>query len=439
MLVTAIAADVPADSPVGGAPVPGLAGGAPRRSRGRRPHAPAPGHAVPGRRASGRPPGRPAPGGPAPGRLVRVGLLLIGSAAVVVLTVPWGPVPALDAVQVPGVGALALVVLLAIYVVAVEQRSSALERGEFDRGPLDAVSRLPFSLDRCQDPEALGAVLARFLTALGYVDVSVEPLAPGQGADVTGYRGTVAIPLVHPHDGAAEGLATVRWPAGHPPHPVAEVAGRAASLAALALRRLHHEQDAERRASLDHLTGLPNRRALALALERELAAAGACGSALGLVVLDVDDFKAVNDRHGHAAGDRVLVELATGLRGAARGDDLVARVGGEEFVAVLPDVDPEALWEITERIRVSVMAAVTSRPVTVSAGVASFPVDGRDAACLFEAADLALYRAKRAGRDQTQTATRTRARPVAPDNGPVPAVSDDAGERGGGAAPRRTR
>ena len=328
----------------------------------------------------------------------------------------------------PSAGLLALVVLVAIHLVAVEQRDPCV-----DPGALDAVSRLPFSLDRCQDPEALGSVLGRFLTGLGFEDVAVEARGPGRDAVRPSGRGAVLIPLVHP-DGRHEGSALARWPAGRPPRPVAEVAHRAAALAALALRRLHHERDTERLASLDHLTGLPNRRSLAGALQRELSAAGARQAALGLVVLDVDHFKEVNDAHGHAVGDQVLVELADGLRRAARGEDLVARVGGEEFVVVLPDLDPATLGEVTERIRLAVAEAVVTRPVTVSAGAACFPTDARDAACLFEVADLALYRAKRAGRDQSQTATRVRSRP-----GSTPVLDGgtaDQGEPGPGSGSR---
>lgn len=338
-------------------------------------------------------------------------LAIVG--AVVAAVVPSAPAVVLGPIGAHGVVALLVIVVLAVYVVvAAEQR---VPRGPRTRrrdpgGAFDAVSRLPFTFDRCQEPGALRSVLARFLTDLGYVDVSVEPHGGGP-APLGGEPGLVTIGLIHPQDGEAEGCVSARWPGpGRPPVEVAVVAGRAAGLAALALRRLRHERDREWQASLDHLTGLPNRRALAAALHRELAWAAERGAALGVVVLDVDGFKAVNDRDGHGVGDLVLAELGAGLQAASRGEDLVARLGGDEFVAVLPDIAPESLGEITERIRVAVTAAVMTRPVTVSAGAAAYPAHGESPAGLMEAADRALYRAKRSGRDRSCTA----GHPVAP-------------------------
>ncbi|MEZ0166659.1 diguanylate cyclase [Kineococcus sp. LSe6-4] len=161
----------------------------------------------------------------------------------------------------------------------------------------------------------------------------------------------------------------------------------------------------------DPLTGLHNRRHFDPAAAALVA--GAHRAPVGLLVLDVDHFKAVNDTHGHATGDRVLVEVAALLAGSARPGDLVARTGGEEFVLVLAGTDEEALAQRAEqvragcaRLRVPVQGRAGDPPVrlTVSLGTAVAPRDGTDAAGLLAAADRALYAAKAAGRDRVVAA-----------------------------------
>jgi diguanylate cyclase (GGDEF)-like protein len=176
------------------------------------------------------------------------------------------------------------------------------------------------------------------------------------------------------------------------------------------LRNSRLRAEIEQRATRDALTGLPNRRVLAGAVEREIARARRTGEPLGLVMLVLDHFKLINDDFGHAVGDRVLREVGRGLLEASRGEDLVARYGGEEFVVLLPNVDASALGQAADRIRKLAGDAAVTRPVTLSAGAACFPFDATDEGALFEAADLALYRAKRAGRDQTQVSAVARNR-----------------------------
>jgi diguanylate cyclase (GGDEF)-like protein len=159
-----------------------------------------------------------------------------------------------------------------------------------------------------------------------------------------------------------------------------------------------------RRSAEDALTGLPNRRAFEEALAREVARARRVRAPLGLVALDVDHFKRVNDTHGHAAGDAVLREVAARIAAAARAGDLVARIGGEEFAALLGGADLSAAAEAAERIRARVgeapvAAAGLALAVTVSAGVAALE-PGEDGAALLARADARLYEAKRAGRDR---------------------------------------
>jgi two-component system, cell cycle response regulator len=164
----------------------------------------------------------------------------------------------------------------------------------------------------------------------------------------------------------------------------------------------------ERLAISDALTGLHNRRFFDQAFELEVARSERSESSLGLLLLDLDHFKWINDRYGHQTGDDVLVEVARRLEPVVRGGDLLARYGGEEFVVLLPDTAPARLREVADRCR----RAVGSRPfvtqaglqlsVTVSVGGANQPEHATGMDDLVHVADKALYRAKALGRDQVQ-------------------------------------
>ena len=169
---------------------------------------------------------------------------------------------------------------------------------------------------------------------------------------------------------------------------------------------LHHsERNNRQMAHHDLLTGLPN-RALNLKLFSELLAgpwpeAGSAGSKLTVFCLDLDGFKGVNDRFGHAAGDAVLVAVADRLRASVRDTDFVCRIGGDEFVILLPDItDGEAATvarRIISRVSEPFEFAPTAR-VGASIGLASAPRDGITADELLSAADRAMYEAKRRGK-----------------------------------------
>lgn len=155
----------------------------------------------------------------------------------------------------------------------------------------------------------------------------------------------------------------------------------------------------------DPLTGLANRRAFEEALRREVARARRGGAPLAVAALDVDHFKRVNDAHGHPAGDAVLAAVAARAAAALRAGDLLARVGGEEFAALLPGAGLPAAAEVAERIRAAlagapVEAAGQALRVTVSLGCAALAPEDADEAALLARADARLYDAKRSGRDR---------------------------------------
>jgi diguanylate cyclase (GGDEF)-like protein/PAS domain S-box-containing protein len=157
--------------------------------------------------------------------------------------------------------------------------------------------------------------------------------------------------------------------------------------------------EVQKMAASDALTGLPNRRVLDDQLPREMARALRAGSPLCLAIVDIDHFKAYNDTHGHLAGDAVLRECARAWDAALRGEDLILRFGGEEFLVVLPDCDGEEAGEIVERLR-----AATPEGQTCSAGLALWRA-GESVDDLVARADKALYEAKEAGRDRLVSAS----------------------------------
>jgi diguanylate cyclase (GGDEF)-like protein len=175
----------------------------------------------------------------------------------------------------------------------------------------------------------------------------------------------------------------------------------------LALRaRLERERDAMRRFALrDPLTGLANRRALDERLGYEIARHLRQREAFAVVALDLDGFKAVNDRFGHDAGDELLCEAAGALTGAVRAQDTVVRLGGDEFCVLAPQTDAPHAEHLVERIRAS-LAGVTAgvSGLSASVGTAIFPTDGTTSDDLLAAADQAAIAAKRHRRRERRAA-----------------------------------
>ena len=222
-------------------------------------------------------------------------------------------------------------------------------------------------------PEPAGGVLA------------VLPLA-----DLGESVGRLGLTLAVPPDAAVERML----------HVLAEHLG-----VALANARLHRQMT--ELATIDHLTGIDNRRSAMARLDQEIARSLRTGRPLGVVLLDLDHFKSVNDTYGHSAGDRVLVQVTRLCRNALRPTDLLGRYGGEELIAILPDADAEAVTVIAERLRRSVAESPVQRPdgdpigMTLTAGAICWrPHTAVDADALLGAADLALYAGKADGRDR---------------------------------------
>ena len=172
------------------------------------------------------------------------------------------------------------------------------------------------------------------------------------------------------------------------------------------LRALRGTERQASEARVDPLTGIANRRALEESLEAEISRAKRFDHLLGVILLDLDHFKETNDSFGHAEGDAVLRSVAGLLSASARRGDTVARLGGEEFVIVLPETDLEGARMLAERLRLEIEARPVGRiRASASCGVATMIPDDT-VETLLAAADSALYRAKEAGRNRTETAQR---------------------------------
>jgi diguanylate cyclase (GGDEF)-like protein len=178
-------------------------------------------------------------------------------------------------------------------------------------------------------------------------------------------------------------------------------------LGALVTRQLRRARRLRTLALTDELTGVANRRSIGLFGEEAFAQARRDDDALTVLTIDIDRFKSVNDTHGHFAGDEVLVRIARACQAALRPSDRLGRMGGEEFLVLLPGTGLDAALPIAERLRQSASALVfddlaSGLRVTLSLGAASLEPGDADLADLLRRADLALYRAKRLGRNRVE-------------------------------------
>jgi diguanylate cyclase (GGDEF)-like protein len=244
-----------------------------------------------------------------------------------------------------------------------------------------------------QPPDSLGVELRRGRTA--------KRLSVPSGGNWIDYVHRIGAPIVV--DGRPWGMVVaVRDRSGaFPPDDEKRIA-RFAQLASVAVANAHSRERLATQALTDSLTGLFNRRAFDQRLVDETERALRHDRALSVILVDVDRFKEINDRFGHAAGDRVLVTLASILEGVMRQGDLLARVGGDEMAMILGDCPPEQAVDVAERMLDAIRddsSLAQRHGVTLSIGVAGL-VKGWTADDLLRHADQALYRAKDSGRNQ---------------------------------------
>ncbi len=324
-----------------------------------------------------------------------------------------------------------------------------------------ALARLGQALEASDDRRVLLDVVLESTQAILEADYAVFFAAARTSVVAKAARGTQTVLETHLDHG--DGLAgwvaqegePARWPSGPaapvPPEPEATTAlavplhaaghlfgvvglyGRTrpfsaddlatvsdfARQAQASIDRTFAHEEARRLAITDGLTGLWNRRHLDLRCSEELDRAARFGEEFALVMIDLDDFNAINNTYGHPAGDAVLVEVANRLSASTRQVDLVARYGGEEFLLLLPRTDCAGALEVVEKVR----SAVTDNPIvtdagavrlTISLGVACHPADGTTVATLIAAADDALYQAKRSGKNRVCVATSPALPPAEP-------------------------
>jgi len=219
-------------------------------------------------------------------------------------------------------------------------------------------------------------------------------------------RGGLVLPLPA-EENDPNGSLAVFWRAADRSPTDAEVAAleQLAAYAGPAVANARRFREARKLADLDALTNLHNRRYFHDTLAREVARAQRYDRRLALVVLDIDDFKSINERVGHLAGDSVLSQLAERMRSVVRSADIACRVGGDEFAVVLPESGLADAEQLYRRLQF----AVTTRPtgaagrLYLSAGIAEL-TPGDDAVSFFERADEALFRAKETGKGQAVAA-----------------------------------
>ncbi len=226
-------------------------------------------------------------------------------------------------------------------------------------------------------------------------------------ADTHLVRGGLFVPLVS-RDGNALGTLALFWRTpGYEPAPERVAAmEQIAATCIPAIENARRYREARQMAETDALTGFFNQRYFHETLRREALRAQRYDRRLALLILDLDDFKAVNDRIGHLAGDAVLAQVAERLRNSIRSVDVGCRVGGDEFAVIMPESTADDAAQLFQRMHdgVATMSVPGGGRVRISAGIAELR-HGETAAGLFERADSALYTAKELGKDRASVAS----------------------------------
>jgi len=222
-----------------------------------------------------------------------------------------------------------------------------------------------------------------------------------------GIRSVVYAPLIAKEEPIGGFWIGSTEPAAYTPEHI-QLLERLATHIAMPVENSRLYAKAEQRARIDELTGLFNRRHLDERLRQEIDERQRYGGLMSIMMLDLDFFKAYNDKHGHKAGDAVLREVGGVIRGAVRSMDLVFRYGGDEFVILLPQTDGQAAFVVAERVRIKIAQQMKDKQprITASLGLATWPGDGVTVDALMNAADRALYYAKQTGGNRIGVASR---------------------------------
>jgi diguanylate cyclase (GGDEF)-like protein len=272
------------------------------------------------------------------------------------------------------------------------------------------VAALGLSAEEAERQSVLGPPDGREARA---ISMSYEYGNEQEGEDGEAIRSGVAVPL--PGETAQLGLLTIFTRSSdqtfgeEQTSELEELALRAGP----AIENARRFREARQLADLDALTGLHNRRYFHETLAREVARAHRYERNLALIIFDLDDFKAINDRIGHLSGDGVLAEAAERIRDVVRSADIACRVGGDEFAVILPESKLGDADQLYARLRTALSSKPVGQagPLTMSAGVAELQPDD-DAIAFFQRADNALYGAKEAGKGQVVAASLTRPEPM---------------------------
>jgi diguanylate cyclase (GGDEF)-like protein len=310
--------------------------------------------------------------------------------------------------QTATVAAVASVVIAAVVVLRFADLVRARERSQRDSlhraVRQSALARLgERGLSGTDLPQLMAAAELVLRTELGprRLSLQVAEDEAGPGIELPGSRGLVRLVSDEPISMSSDAEA---------------FASSVGHVLAAAVKRHRDEEELRHQSLHDPLTGLANRTLLDDRITKGLQRRRGPGSTVALAFVDLDDFKAVNDTHGHAVGDEVLRVVADRLRNCVRAADTVSRFAGDEFVVLLEAVDEPTALDLADRIlaelRTPIAAGGQVLTVTASAGLALADADTRDADDLLRAADAAMYRGKQRGRDRVETVALGDPRPV---------------------------
>jgi diguanylate cyclase (GGDEF)-like protein len=290
-----------------------------------------------------------------------------------------------------------------------EQLEARLAELEAERGRVrDALARFGEALAATHDAKELLRIVAA--TASEATSARGSRIVSADGSVITsGDVDGEGVRLILPLTASGEQFGTLELVGDSFSKEQRMNAASLAAHAVVALENARLHGMVERQALVDGLTGLANRRATSDALHAEAARAERLETPLSVALADIDGFKDVNDVHGHAVGDEVLRAFAEVLRETLRESDVAGRWGGEEFLLLLPGADEDGAAQLADRVRLGLAArSIPSVPglrVTASFGVAEYAGE-TNTEQLVAAADSALYRAKRAGKDRVERAAR---------------------------------